>query len=156
MSAVSVQAPLLHYTEALAFWEEFTLECRRHVKAINAVVLENQLSEDHGVTWKPSHFGATMTRDRYPSTEINLQLTFEHWGPHVSGTVRGFQEEDLRFYPEEFEFTIAPDGEGRVIAITAEGRSLTPHELAKYVAQNFRRCFPGLSLPCPDTPLDLE
>lgn len=156
MSAVSVQAPLPHYTEALAFWDDFTLHCQRHVEAINAVILQNQLPEEHGVTWKSSHLAATISRDQYPSTEIKLQLAFEHWGPHVSGSVRGFQDEDLRFYPEEFEFTIAPDENCRMVAITTEGRSLCAHELAKYVAQNFRRCFPGISLPCPDNQFETE
>ena len=78
---------------------------------------------------------------------------FEHWGPKIAGSVRGYQEEDLRFYPEEFEFTLASDEDDRMVAVTSEGRSLTPHEFAKYVAQNFRRSYPGISLPCPDSPL---
>lgn len=153
MSAVS-RAPLPHYQEALAFWDELTLQCRRHVRAINAVVLENQLPEDHGVTWKPGPLGVGMVRAMHPSTEVKLRLEFEHWGPKICGSIRGHQEEDLRFYPEDFEFPIASDGDNRVVAITSEGRSMSPHEFAKYVAQNFRRCYPGLSLPSPESPLE--
>ncbi len=95
-----------------------------------------------------------MVRDSYPSTEISLRLTFEHWGPSISGSVRGYQDEDLRFYPEEFEFAIGSDEDDRAVAITGEGRSLSPHEFAKYLAQNFRRCYPGLCLPSPESPLE--
>ena len=133
---------------------ELTLQCRRHVKAINAVVLENQLPPEQGVAWKPASLGVAMVRDHYPSTEIKLHLEFEHWGPKICGSLRGNQDEDLHFYPEEFEFAIAPDEDDRIVAITNEGKSLTPHEFAKYVAQNFRRCYPGLSLPCPESPLE--
>ncbi len=95
-----------------------------------------------------------MVRESYPSTEIDLHLNFEQWGPAIRGSVRGYQEEDLRFYPEEFEFSIGCDEDHRPGAITSEGRSLSPHEFAKYVSQQFRRCFPGVSLPCPDGPLE--
>jgi hypothetical protein len=153
MSAVTVQAPLPLYQEALAYWDELTLQCRRHVKAINAVIVENQLPESEGITWQPGSLSVAMVRGSYPSTEIKLNLLFEHWGPKICGSVRGHQEEDLRFYPEEFEFAVACDEDDRAVAVTAEGRSLTPHEFAKYVAQNFRRCYPGISLPCPESPL---
>ncbi len=95
-----------------------------------------------------------MVRDTYPSTEVHLRLTFEHWGPSISGLVRGYQDEDLRFYPEEFEYAVGSDEDDRIVAITGEGRSLSAHELAKYVAQNFRRCYPGLCLPSPESPLE--
>jgi hypothetical protein len=154
MSAVSVQAPLPHYEEALAYWDELTLQCRRHVKAINAVILENQLPEDDGIKWRPGPFSVAMVRGSYPSTDIKLNLMFEHWGPKISGSVRGHQEEDLRFYPDEFEYTVASDQEDQMVVITSEGRGLTPHEFAKYLAQNFRRCYPSISLPCPERPLE--
>jgi hypothetical protein len=94
-----------------------------------------------------------MVRQARPSTEIQLNLTFEHWGPKISGLVRGEQEGGLHFYPEEFEFAIGCDQYDRVVAITHDGGSLSPHEFAKYVAQHFRRCFPGISLPSPEGPL---
>lgn len=154
MSAVTVQAPLPMYQEAMAFWDELTLQCKRHVKAINAVILDNNIPESEGIRWEPGSLRAAMVRPASPSTEVNLNLQFEHWGARISGSVEGRQQEDLRFYPEEFEFAICCDEDERPVAISAEGRSLTPHELAKYLAQNFRRCFPGVSLPCPNCPLE--
>jgi hypothetical protein len=154
MSAASARASSPHYEEALAYWDDLTLQCRRHVKAINTVLKEHELSESDGVQWRPGPFGVEMVRTSYPSTEVKLKLAFEHWGPKISGSVRGHQEEDLRYYPEEFEFAIGPDQDGGVVAITAEGRSMTAHEFAKYISQNFRRCYPGISLPCPDSPLE--
>jgi hypothetical protein len=154
MSAAAVQATSPHHSEAIAYWDELTLQCRRHVTAINEVLVENGLPEQHGVQWRPGRLGVSMARDSYPSTEINLRLSFEHWGPFISGLVRGCQDEDLRFYPDEFEYTIGTDENGQPVAITGEGRSLSPHEFAKYLAQNFRRCYPGISLPSPETPLE--
>jgi hypothetical protein len=154
MSAVTVRAPLPHYGEALAYWDELTLQCRRHVKAINAVIGDNQRSETESVQWQPGSLSVAMFRDSYPSTEIKLNLMFEHWGPKICGSIRGHQEKDLRFYPEEFEFGVCCDQDDNTVAVTSEGRGLSPHELAKYVAQNFRRCFPGVTLPSPETPLE--
>jgi hypothetical protein len=153
MSAAK-QATLPHYQEAIAFWNDFTSQCQGHVKAINEVVAENQLPEGDGVEWRPGSLSAAIVRSSCPSTEVKLNLAFEQWGPKISGLVRGEQEEDLHFYPEEFEFAIGCDQYDRVVAITQEGGSLTPHEFAKFVAQNFRRCYPGISLPCPDRPLE--
>ena len=154
MSAVSIQAPLPHYEEALAYWDDFTVQCRRHVKAINACIFENQLPEEQGVTFTAGPRGVSITRGYYPSTEVKMRLEFEHWGPKICVSVRGDQDPDLRFYPEDYEFTVATDMDDQMIAIITEGRSLTAHEFAKYVAQNFRRCYPGLSLPCPEHPFN--
>jgi|GEM_PF-2286884 len=153
MSAVAVQVTVPHYAEALTYWDELTMQCRRHVEAINAVIETNNLPEPYGVTWRTGRFNVSMGRDFYPSTEISLYLTFEPWGPKISASVRGYQEEDVRFYPEEFDFAVGSDEYGHPIGISGEGRSLSPHELAKYVAQNFRRCYPGISLPAPENPL---
>jgi hypothetical protein len=153
MSAVTVQVPLPHYEEALAYWDELSLQCRRHVQAINAVTLDNQLPEADGVRWQTGPLSVGMVRGAYPSTEIKVSLMFEHWAPKICGSVRGEQQEDLRFYPEEFEFVLCPDQDDQFVAVTTEGRGLSPHELAKYLAQSFRRCYPGISLPSPEVPL---
>jgi hypothetical protein len=153
MSAATVQATVPHYQEACAFWDEFTSQCEYHVKAINAVVEQNQLPESAGVQMLPGPWSVAMVRESVPSTEIRLKVAFEQWGPKISGWVRGEQAQDLHFYPEEFEFAIGSDLDDRVVAITPEGGSLTPHKFAKYVAQHFRRCYPGITLPCPETPL---
>jgi hypothetical protein len=153
MSAAALQ-PIPNYQDGLAYWDNLTLQCRRHVKAINAVLKDAEVPEDHLVSWKPGPLTVIMSRAQYPSTEVKLMLSFEHWGPKITAFVRGYQEEELRFYPEEFEFPIVKDTDDSAVSITPEGRSLSPHELAKYLAQNFRRCYSGVSLPCPETPLE--
>ena len=153
MSAATVHATVPHYQEARTFWEEFTLQCQRHVEAINAVAAKHKIPASDGVQWRPGEWSVVMVRESILSTEVRLNLEFEHWGPKISGSIRGEQEEHLHFYPEEFEFAVGSDGDDCVVAITPEGGSLCPHRFAKYVAQQFRRCFPGISLPSPESPL---
>jgi hypothetical protein len=152
MSTSAIQATVPRYREACAFWDEFTSQCEDQIKAINAVVEKNKLPESAGVRLQPGPWSVAVVRDAVPSTEIRLNVAFEQWGPKISGSVRGEQEKDVHFYPEEFEFAIGSDLDDSVVAITPEGGSLTPHKFAKYVAQHFRRCYPGLTLPCPETP----
>jgi hypothetical protein len=154
MSAAVSSATLSQHQEALVYWDEFTKQCQHLVKAINEVVVVNKLAESEGVEWKPGNLSAAIVRKSCPSTEVKLDLAFEHWGPKISGSVHGQQEDDLHFYPEEFEFVVGSDQYDRVVAITGEGGSLSPHEFAKYVVQNFRRCYPGITLPCPESPLE--
>jgi hypothetical protein len=154
MSAAALQATLPHYQEALGYWDDFTVQCQRHVQAINTVVTEKGLPLAAGVQWRPGSLNASLVRSAIPSTEITLNLAFENWGPTISGSVRGLQAGDLHFYPEEFEFTVGTDQDDSVVAITNEGRSLSPHEFAKYVVQHFRRSYPGITLPCPENPLE--
>jgi hypothetical protein len=148
MSAAT-PAPLPMYQEGLAYWEELTQHCRRHVEAINAAVSECGVRGDCLVQWIPGR-AIRMNRQQFPSTEIQINIDFERWGPCIRGTIHGHQEEDLRFYPEEFEFLLSRDLDEGVVAICEEGRSMSPREFAKYLAQNFRRCYPGVSLPCPE------
>jgi hypothetical protein len=147
MSAATSPAPLPLFREGLSFWEELARECRRHTDTINAAALDHGLPEDHLVEWAPGR-DISLIRQHIPSTEVKLSLSFERWGPMIHGTIKGHQEEELRFYPEELEVPLGVDDEG-VVAIFGEGRSLSPRELACYLAQNFRRCFPGISLPLP-------
>jgi hypothetical protein len=152
MSAATIQATVPRYQEALAFWEEFTEHCQGHVNAINALLANCRSPKSEGLQWHTEPYSCSMVRDAIPSTEVHLNLDFDPWGPKITGSVRGVQEEDLHFYPEHFEFAIGSDEDDRVIAITPEGGSLTPHTFAKYVAQQFRRCYHGISLPCPESP----
>ena len=64
----------------------------------------------------------------------------------ISVSVTGDEAEDLEFFPQEFELPIATDLDGSIVAIFEEGRSFSPRELATYLAQSLRRCFPGLRL----------
>jgi hypothetical protein len=74
-------------------------------------------------------------------------MHFYPWGPMISGTVTGDQADDLKFAPEEFDLVIAKDLDETVVAVINEGRSLRPREVALFLTQNFRRCFPCISLP---------
>jgi hypothetical protein len=146
MSAAS-PAPLPLYKEGLVFYEELANESRSLMDAINAAALDSGLASEHLVEWVPGR-GIGMIRKEFPSTEIRSILAFEHWGPVMKVSIRGHQEEDLPFYPEDLEIPLGVDLDDNVVAIFGEGRSLTPHELACYLAQSLRRCFPEMVLPC--------
>jgi hypothetical protein len=147
MSAAAIQATVPHYQEARTFWDEFTSHCEHQVQAINAVVEQNQLPETARIQLKPGPWSVSLVREAVPSTEIQLNVAFEQWGPRINGSVRGEQEADLHFYPQEFDFAIGSDLDNSVVAITPEGGSLSPHKFAKFMAQHFRRCYPGITLP---------
>jgi hypothetical protein len=100
------------------------------------------------VEWAATRGAIHVVRKWYPSTEIEINLNFERWGPVIKTLVTGHQHEDLRFYPEEQEILLARDLDGKVVAVLGEGRSYSPRELACYLAQNLRRCFPDIALPC--------
>jgi hypothetical protein len=146
MSAAASPAPLPLFREGLSFWEELARECKRHADAINTAALDHGLPDDYLVELAPGR-DIGLIRQHIPSTEIKLSLSFERWGPMIHGTIKGQQEEELRFYPEELEVPLGTDVDEGVVAIFGEGRSLSPREFACYLAQNFRRCFPGISLP---------
>jgi hypothetical protein len=147
MSA-AVQAPLRLDGEVASYWESLAEECKRQTNSINAVVSEYQLPQGQAVAFRQERNTILMACESHPSTEIKLSLAREHWGTKISASVRGYEEEDLRFYPEEFEFALGSDPDQGTVAISSEGRSLCPVEFASFVAQHFRRSFPGLSLPC--------
>jgi hypothetical protein len=140
------------FQEGESFWEELVRECKRHTEAINAAASEHGLPPACVVEWSSSR-EIGLIREQLPSTEIKLGLCFETWGPKISATIRGQQAEELRFYPEELEVQLGRDPDQGVVAIFDEGRSLSPRQLASYLAQNFRRCFPGISLPVPASEL---
>ena len=147
MSAASkpVATPLFH--EGNEFWEELRSELQRQIEQINHAVFRNGCTEEDLVRWIPAE-GIRLLRSRNPSTGIQADLYFRSWGPVITGAITGYQDEDYRFVPEEFEILLARDLDGSVVAIFDEGRSFSPRELAAYLAQHFRRCFPDISLPC--------
>ena len=147
MGASTAPAPLPLFREGSNYWEELARECRRSVDAINAAAANHGLPPDHLIEWSPGR-QIRLIRHQCPSTEVALNISFERWGPTISATVTGHEEEDLRFYPEELEVPLARDLDEGVVAIFGEGRSLSARELASLLTQNFRRCFPGISLPC--------
>jgi hypothetical protein len=144
MSAAGM-APLPLFQEGNEYWKQLTDECRRHAEVINLVASENGLSEDHCVhCTSGSEFRILKTT--YPSTLIRLRIGFYSWAPMISVAVSGDEAENLEFFPSEFEMPVSKDLDGSVIAIFDEGRSFSPKELATYLAQTLRRCFPGLCL----------
>jgi hypothetical protein len=147
-AAATSPAPLPLLQEGLAYWEELVNECERQVNAINAAATEHGLLSEHLIEWIPGR-DLGMIRRETPSTEIQLDLLFENWGPVISGAIKGRQQEDVGFYPEELEVPLGQDEDG-MVAILGEGKSLSPREFAGYLAQRFRRCFPEISLPCPE------
>ncbi len=148
MSAVlAFRAPLPLYEEGLAFWAELERETQQHADAINYVVSAHGLDSEHQVEWKSGKGIISILRKWYPSTEITVSLAFEHWGPVIKVLITGYQHEDLRFYPEEQEVPLARDLDGGTVAVLGEGRSYSPRELSRYLAQHLRRCYPDMALP---------
>jgi hypothetical protein len=144
MSAAGM-APLPLFREGNEYWKQLTDECRRHAEVINLVASENGLSEDHCVhCTSGSEF--RILKATYPSTLIRLRIGFYSWAPMISVALSGDEAEHLEFFPSEFEMPVSKDLDGSVIAIFDEGRSFSPKELATYLAQTLRRCFPGLCL----------
>ncbi|MBV9759410.1 MAG: hypothetical protein JO340_02500 [Acidobacteriaceae bacterium] len=149
MSAPSkpVATPLFH--EGSEFWQELRSELKRQMEQMNQAVSRHGLEDDELIHWFPGA-KVEIVRPRHPSTGIEADIFFRSWGPVISGQVTGHQEDDHRFFPEEFEVSIAKDLDGAAVAVFDEGRSFTPKELAAYLMQHFRRCFPDISLPCED------
>ncbi len=77
-----------------------------------------------------------------------MSINYCAWGPMLDGIITGQEDDDREFCPEEFSIPIARDLDGSVVAIFDEGRSFSANELAAFLMQSFRRCFPGLTLPC--------
>jgi hypothetical protein len=140
--------PSLQREEGLSFWEQLITECRDHVVAINSALLKHGYEPADCIDFRVDG-ELQMVRSGYPSTTVYANIEFESWGPVIRGSIRGHQRPDFRFYPEEFEMPIATDSDGSMVAIFDEGKSLRPNELATYLVQTFRRCFPRVALPCP-------
>ena len=144
-AAASARAPLSQ--EANAYWESLVDDCRRQSQAINTVVSQRGWPNDHFIECRPGS-ELRIVKSHCPSTDIKLTINYCAWGPMIDGVVTGHEDENLEFGLEEFTIPIATDADGSVVAVYDEGRSFSPHELALYLMQRFRRCFPGVSLPC--------
>jgi hypothetical protein len=149
MSAASKPAATPLFREGNQYWDDLVRELKQQMQRINDAVAQHGLAGEDLVQWLPDS-GIHMLRSRHPSTGIQAALEFRSWGPVISGSITGYQDQDYRFFPEEFEVLIAKDLDGSVVAIFDEGRSFSPQELAAYLVQHFRRCFPQVSLPCGD------
>jgi hypothetical protein len=149
MSAASKPAATPLFAEGTEFWQELVAELTHQTEQINQAAAHYGLTEDHFVHSLPGA-GVHLMRSERPSTGIEADLHFHSWGPVISGSITGYEDDDSRFFPEEFEVMIAKDLDGAVVAVFDEGRSFSPRELAAYLTQHFRRCFPDIPLPCRD------
>ncbi|MBV9266223.1 MAG: hypothetical protein JO061_08655 [Acidobacteriaceae bacterium] len=147
MSAAAAQATVPLYQEGTRFWQELTDECRAHVEAINLVATSKGISPENLVQLL-SGLDLFMRKPGYPSTEVKAALGLFSWGPVIQCHISGARDCDHRFLTHEFEMPIARDLDGKVVAIFDEGLSFSPREVACYLTQSFRRCFPSVTLPC--------
>ena len=146
MSAAALaRAPLSD--EGSQYWHHLIAECERQAHAINTVASKHGLAPDDHVECR-SAAELLIVKSRCPSTSVKVRINYCSWGPMLDGIITGQEENDLEFCPEEFTIQIAKDLDGSTVAIFEEGRSFSPQELAAYLMQSFRRCFPGLTLPC--------
>ena len=147
-AATSARAPLS--LEGRQYWDDLTGECLRQAHAINALASEHGLIADDRID---CHSGADLyiSKSGCPSTSVKVRINYCSWGPMLDGIITGQEEDGFEFCPEEFTIQIAKDLDGSTVAIFEEGRSFSPHDLATYLMQSFRRCFPGLALPCQET-----
>lgn len=143
-AAASASTPL--FLEGSEYWKQLMDECKRQTDLINSVASEKGLSSDHYIkcTVGPE---LCMCKSADPSTTVKLIIGFYPWGPMLSLAITGHQCDDEDFLPEECELPVAKDTDGSTIAIFDEGLSFSARELAAYLTQAFRRCFPGLALP---------
>jgi hypothetical protein len=147
MNAAISMARIPLAQEGLRYWEELIEQCKRQTILINGALSNCGAGEDQMVKWLDGP-EIRMIRAAYPSTVIRLSLDMHSWGPMISGIINGRETDELQFASEEFEFLVAKDLDDSTVAVFGEGRSFSPRELAAYVVQNFRRCYPELSLPC--------
>jgi len=142
-AALSISAPLAR--EGNEFWHQLLHECERQIENINSVIRQKGFSSDHSVRCDVGP-ELHLVKTANPSTLVRLLLGYHPWGPVLSLSITGREADGLDFLPEECELPVALDIDGSVVAIYDEGRSLSPRELAAYLAQAFRRCFPGVCL----------
>lgn len=145
MSVAAISAPTPLFLEGGEYWNQLMDECKRQAEVINSVVSEKGLSSDHRVECTAGT-ELRMSKSANPSTTVKLRIGFFPWGPMLSLAITGHQTDDWDFFPEECEMPVATDGDGATVAIFDEGRSFSPRELAAYLTQAFRRCFPGVCL----------
>ena len=149
MSAASKPAATPLFAEGTEYWDELVSELRHQIEQVNQAVSRHGLADNHLVHWLPGA-GIHLTRSEHPSTGIQADIRFHSWGPVIAGSITGYEDDDCRFFPQEFEVLVARDLDGAVVAVFDEGRSFSPQELAAYLTQHFRRCFPDIPLPCKD------
>lgn len=148
MSAAVSPAPVPLRDEGMRYWEGLIHECNEQISAINSALSNCGHDPEDRLEYSAGE-DLHLRRFPYPSTTVKVSMVFEGWGPVLKIRITGLQRADFGFFPKELELPLASEGTGALVAIFDEGRSLTPRELASYLTQQFRRCFPRVSLPCP-------
>lgn len=151
MCAAAATAPVdlrAHSREVgMLFWERLVMECKEQIQAINSALLKHGDGLIDRVEMRADE-QLQLIKTQYPSTTVYASIDFERWGTVIRVSIRGHQRPDFGFYPEDFEMPLATDSDGTTVAVFDEGKSLRPAELAAFLVQTFRRCFPRISLPC--------
>src|SRR5579884_2291767 len=149
-AAAAAQAPLSQ--EGGLYWQEFVNTCRHQADAMNAVASEHGVPHGHLIQCR-SGSDLHIFTSQCPSTTVKLSINYCSWGPMIDGVITGFEDDDHEFCPEEFTVQLAKDLDGSTVAIYEEGRSFSARELAAFVMQSFRRCYPAVALPCEEEPV---
>lgn len=145
MSAAKTQPIVPLYREGIRFWDELVAECRREVESFNrAAAIQGTAAPD--LIRFQNGMAIRLEKAGLPSTQVEVRLAFESWGPVLRGCISGEQISGRRFLTKEVEIPIGSDLDGSVVAIFDEGRSFTPSDLTRYFLQSFRRCYPDLLL----------
>jgi hypothetical protein len=134
--------------EWVRYWEQLVNECKMQITAINTTLTKNGKKPADCVECYVGQ-DLHLRRSHYPSTEIRATLNSEHWGTAIHVRITGQQTPQFSFYTHECQLPLAKDLNDQAVAIYDEGRSLDPRELASFLTQHFRRCFPRIPLPCP-------
>jgi hypothetical protein len=152
MAAVSPISSAALREEGMYFWERLINECREQTRAINSALSNHgRTAVDHVECLAGDCLN--LIKSHCPSTTVKVNIVFEGWGPVLKIAITGHQRPDFGFYPEEMEVQLAREVDGGLVAVFDEGRSLSPRELASYLTQHFRRCFPYIALPCSEIAL---
>src|SRR5947209_18742620 len=101
MSAATV-APAPLFRESNGYWQEFVARCKEHVESINAAASRHGYSREELIQWV-SDDQIQMAKAGLPSTRIKANISFEAWGPMISGAITGEQDPGLKISTEEIE-----------------------------------------------------
>jgi hypothetical protein len=147
MASAVAPAPLRQ--EGAWFWEQLTEECKKLVGAVNCALANHGVAADDRVQCETGP-ELRLIRAHRPSASIQVNMMIELWGPVLRVRIAGHEGNQPGMLRQELEMPLATDVDGCVVGVFDEGRSLCPRELACYLVQQFRPCFPRISLPCPD------
>lgn len=149
LAAVRAPEPASSRSEIGArFWEMLCQESQRQIEAVNQALKEHGDAAERWLQWSLGD-DLRISACSGPSTRIYARLGFRAWGPVINATMDCYEADGTRL-TEEIEIPIAEDGEGGIVGLFDQGRSISPAELAAYLTQHFRHCFPSVTLPCPD------